>query len=207
MNEDNEDIYVMADSHIPITPSVKPTKVSFKIIGLTTIITILGGMLVYLVMAKSPTSQQPSSNVANKESISNSTTRLLPKSPVDNSQTQTGSFETVKEKLIINFASNSVELTASENSKIKTFWSEIKQEKGMVIIEGHADDLGSEEYNQELSKDRAEQVVKVLQRIGMDDRYTVTVQGFGETKPLANNTTKEGRALNRRAVINFVAKK
>lgn len=64
-------------------------------------------------------------------------------------------------------------------------------------IAGHTDDIGSDNYNQKLSQKRADAVVKYLVDKGIDPTRIRSV-GYGETKPIADNTTEEGRQKNRR---------
>ena len=66
-----------------------------------------------------------------------------------------------------------------------------------VQVEGHTDDRGSDRYNKSLSQRRAEAVVVYLTRKGID-RARLTALGYGEEKPIADNKTKTGRAINRR---------
>jgi outer membrane protein OmpA-like peptidoglycan-associated protein len=67
----------------------------------------------------------------------------------------------------------------------------------LLSIEGHTDNQGTPEYNQRLSDDRANAVLKYLQKKGLDpSRMTAT--GYGLTKPIATNDTDEGRQKNRR---------
>jgi outer membrane protein OmpA-like peptidoglycan-associated protein len=66
-----------------------------------------------------------------------------------------------------------------------------------VQIEGHTDSTGTPEFNQRLSEQRAQAVQQFLQTQGVN-RDLVTAQGFGQTAPVASNTTAEGRQLNRR---------
>jgi OOP family OmpA-OmpF porin len=69
-----------------------------------------------------------------------------------------------------------------------------------VILEGHTDSIGSEAYNMGLSKRRAEAVKDYLVNKGVSSDQMATV-GYGESKPVATNQTKEGRQLNRRTEI------
>lgn len=69
-----------------------------------------------------------------------------------------------------------------------------------LIIEGHADSIGSTTLNQRVSDDRANAVKNYLIQKGVD-RSRLTAIGYGENKPIATNLTKKGRALNRRVVI------
>jgi len=69
-----------------------------------------------------------------------------------------------------------------------------------VEIQGYTDNIGTAPYNQALSVRRAEAVKEYLVSKGISaDR--ITVRGFGETQPVADNHTSEGRAANRRVVI------
>jgi OmpA-OmpF porin, OOP family len=68
-------------------------------------------------------------------------------------------------------------------------------------IDGHTDNSGSSQHNQALSQERANAVKAQLVKMGVDgSRFTT--KGFGDTKPLSENTTPEGRANNRR--VEFV---
>lgn len=66
-----------------------------------------------------------------------------------------------------------------------------------LSIDGHTDNQGSANYNLELSKNRASAVRDYLITQGVE-RSRLETQGFGDTKPIADNSTEEGRALNRR---------
>ncbi len=69
-----------------------------------------------------------------------------------------------------------------------------------VRIEGHTDSIASEAYNQRLSERRAESVRRWLVHHGIDAKRLEAI-GFGETKPIADNATPEGRQQNRRVEI------
>ncbi|TCZ74369.1 OmpA family protein [Flaviaesturariibacter aridisoli] len=69
-----------------------------------------------------------------------------------------------------------------------------------VYIEGHTDNVGKDEYNQKLSEDRAASVRTYLLSKGVEESR-IQSQGFGETKPIADNKTAAGRAKNRRVVM------
>jgi len=69
-----------------------------------------------------------------------------------------------------------------------------------VVVEGHTDSMGTEAYNQRLSRRRAEAVKDYLIKLGVAaDR--LTVRGMGESQPVASNDTEEGRAENRRVEL------
>lgn len=73
-----------------------------------------------------------------------------------------------------------------------------------VSVAGHTDSRGSAEYNQDLSERRAQQVKAYLVRKGISADI-ITSSGFGETQPVANNASAEGRAKNRRVEIGIRA--
>ena len=66
-----------------------------------------------------------------------------------------------------------------------------------VQVEGHTDSIGSEEYNQKLSEERADSVKDYLVSQNVHDD-NVTAEGFGKSDPIADNSTAAGRAKNRR---------
>lgn len=76
---------------------------------------------------------------------------------------------------------------------------EVKPELNILVI-GHTDDRGSEEYNERLSIERAEAVKAYLVEQGISGKRIET-QGIGAAEPAASNDNDGGRALNRRAVI------
>ncbi len=77
--------------------------------------------------------------------------------------------------------------------------------KTKMSIEGHTDSVGPAEYNMRLSERRAESVKDYLVNKGGVDADRLYTKGYGETRPIADNKTKEGRQKNRR-VIGVVSK-
>ncbi|WP_127347326.1 OmpA family protein [Pseudidiomarina mangrovi] len=78
-----------------------------------------------------------------------------------------------------------------------------KYEKTTLVIEGHTDNTGSLEYNQTLSLNRANAVRNHFMGNGVDQRR-LTTMGFGPTQPVADNSTTDGRQLNRRVELRIV---
>lgn len=73
----------------------------------------------------------------------------------------------------------------------------MRYENTMIQIEGHTDNVGTEEYNMELSRRRADAVGEYLVSQGVNPARIRTV-GFGESEPIAGNDSPWGRAQNRR---------
>ena len=69
-----------------------------------------------------------------------------------------------------------------------------------VLIQGHTDDIGSEDYNLELSKERAQAVYDYATSLDIDEDRLI-VEGVGESVPIASNDTEEGRRKNRRVEV------
>jgi outer membrane protein OmpA-like peptidoglycan-associated protein len=82
--------------------------------------------------------------------------------------------------------------------RLATFLRENPERR--VAIEGHTDSVGSESFNQTLSRNRAKSVRAALTSRGIDGGR-ITAQGMGEAQPVANNGTAEGRQRNRRVEI------
>ncbi len=69
-----------------------------------------------------------------------------------------------------------------------------------LSVEGHTDSVGTDDYNQQLSKKRAEAVRQYLVQQGISGD-TIVATGFGKTAPIASNETPEGRQQNRRVEL------
>jgi len=106
--------------------------------------------------------------------------------------------------IIVEFDTNKSEIKTKYDedlNKLGTFLKEWPKAKGE--ISGHTDNVGSDKYNLALSQRRAASVKTYLV-----DKFSIaperlTTEGYGETKPIATNKTKEGRQLNRRIETNF----
>jgi outer membrane protein OmpA-like peptidoglycan-associated protein len=73
----------------------------------------------------------------------------------------------------------------------------------LIDVYGHTDSTGSEQFNQTLSESRARTVANYLSMQGVSGTR-IRSQGFGETMPVADNNTEEGRRRNRRVEIKIV---
>jgi outer membrane protein OmpA-like peptidoglycan-associated protein len=82
--------------------------------------------------------------------------------------------------------------------RLVSFMNENKDKK--VSLSGHTDSVGTEAYNQKLSERRVSSVRDYVVKKGVESGR-VSGQGFGESKPIADNKTREGRAKNRRVEI------
>lgn len=72
--------------------------------------------------------------------------------------------------------------------------------ENIVVIEGHTDNVGEDDYNQELSQRRAQSIENYLNAKNISISSLSSV-GYGETRPIVPNDTEDGRALNRRVEI------
>ncbi|MCL2284413.1 MAG: OmpA family protein [Fibromonadales bacterium] len=100
-------------------------------------------------------------------------------------------FETGKANLKEELKLNLAEIAAI----LKSLLSESK-----IEIEGHTDNVGSAATNQKLSEQRANAVMQYLVERGVEQKQLKAV-GYGLTKPIADNKTKEGKAKNRRVEL------
>lgn len=73
-----------------------------------------------------------------------------------------------------------------------------------ILVEGHTDSAGPDDYNMKLSEQRAESVTNYLISKGID-RNRFTTKWYGESQPVADNTTTEGKAKNRRVELAILA--
>jgi len=79
-----------------------------------------------------------------------------------------------------------------------------KYEDTNILLEGHTDNTGSDEYNLDLSKKRAQSVSNYLATNNVNP-VRFTIMGYGESQPIATNDTSEGRQQNRRVDIAIMA--
>ncbi len=128
----------------------------------------------------------------------------VPMSEIETEFINTGVITTSK----INFESNKDEFlpgtkkVIDEIGAVLVRWPDAKIEIG-----GHTDAQGAAEYNQKLSEKRAAAVrAYLVSKYPKMDTAKLTVKGFGESKPVTTNDTKEGRAQNRRVEFNVLNK-
>ncbi|HXV78809.1 MAG TPA: OmpA family protein [Candidatus Binatia bacterium] len=105
-----------------------------------------------------------------------------------------------------NFAFNSAALPAQARKEIDGFLSDLKgdateADSAMFLVAGHTDNVGSEDYNYELGKKRAEAVTRYLITQKKMDPLKVITVSYGENAPLQDNSSSQGRAKNRRVEI------
>ncbi|MFQ5851640.1 MAG: OmpA family protein [Candidatus Binatia bacterium] len=99
------------------------------------------------------------------------------------------------------FRFDSAELTDLGRGRVYLAAQKLKEKSDIVVeIEGHADFIGSEEYNIRLGLRRAETVKKELQRLGIEPQR-ISVTSLGESKPVIDRETDWARAVNRRAAF------
>ena len=73
-----------------------------------------------------------------------------------------------------------------------------------IEVSGHTDSTGSDNINKTLSQARAEKVGKFLTEVGEISAKRITATGYGESRPVATNSTEQGRAENRRVEIKII---
>jgi outer membrane protein OmpA-like peptidoglycan-associated protein len=73
-----------------------------------------------------------------------------------------------------------------------------------LLVDGHTDSKGSDNYNLTLSQERAQAVANYLANLQVASTR-MTLHGYGESRPIATNDTEEGRALNRRVEVGIIA--
>src|SRR5690554_5133901 len=107
--------------------------------------------------------------------------------------------ETVRVELEVLFDFDKANVKDGSYSDIENLAEFMKQYPELsTTVEGHTDSTGPEAYNQQLSERRANAVRQVLvEQYGVESERVNSV-GYGESRPIADNSTKEGRALNRR---------
>jgi OmpA-OmpF porin, OOP family len=99
------------------------------------------------------------------------------------------------------FETNSAELGPVSTATLNKALEVLSRRDGINLeVDGHTDSRGTEAYNMALSDRRAKSVVEYLTSHGID-ASRLTAHGFGETKPVADNTNPNGQAKNRRVEL------
>jgi len=104
----------------------------------------------------------------------------------------------------VTFATDSSDLNPNFFNVLQSVGKVLEEfEQTVVEVAGHTDSTGSDAYNQSLSERRAGSVTEFLQSQGVDGQRIISV-GMGETYPVADNGSTDGRQANRRVEITMV---
>ena len=105
------------------------------------------------------------------------------------------------------FGLNSYQLKETAKNNIKELARVLqKYDDTNILIEGHTDDTGTNDYNQKLSEQRAEAVGNFAKSLGVLGTR-MSISGYGESQPAEDNKTDGGRRANRRVEIAIMANK
>jgi outer membrane protein OmpA-like peptidoglycan-associated protein len=110
---------------------------------------------------------------------------------------------TMKSGVLFDFNSSKVNPTVNDN--LMKFAETLKQYPDTeILVAGHTDNVGTEQYNMSLSQQRANAVANVLKANSVT-KSRLTILGYGEKNPVADNTAESGREQNRRVEFAIVA--
>jgi len=104
------------------------------------------------------------------------------------------------------FGVNDSKLNPSDIEEIKKVSDILKGQEGTLILIGHTDNIGAEAYNLTLSKKRADAVKAEFEMHLTGENIEIIADGMGEDSPVADNSTENGRAENRRVEVKFEPK-
>lgn len=115
----------------------------------------------------------------------------------------------VKSTTNVNFDTGKAVLSAQAKADLCAAATQAEAtENALLLVVGYTDSTGSQEFNQRLSEKRASSVINHLQQACKWKPYRVlTPTGMAEADPLADNTTPEGKAQNRRVAVNVLVSK
>lgn len=116
----------------------------------------------------------------------------------------------VGNNIVLNMPSN-ITFATDQDAVIPAFYPTLdsvalvlkKYNQTLINVYGHTDSTGSDDYNQALSQRRANAVSQYLASQGVNSQRMAAV-GYGESRPIADNSTEAGRAQNRRVEIQIV---
>lgn len=115
----------------------------------------------------------------------------------------------IKATTNVNFAVGRSELTGQAKADLcQAAATAEAMDNALILVVGYTDSTGSDEFNQQLSEKRASRVVNHLQQAcGWKPYRMLTPTGMAEADPLADNTTPQGKAQNRRVAVNVLVSK
>ena len=115
----------------------------------------------------------------------------------------------IKSTTNVNFdVGKSVLSAEAKNDLCATATSAEGMDNALLLVVGYTDSTGSDDFNQVLSEKRASRVVNYLQQVcGWKPYRMLTPTGMSEADPLADNTTAQGKAQNRRVAVNVLVSK
>jgi outer membrane protein OmpA-like peptidoglycan-associated protein len=102
------------------------------------------------------------------------------------------------------FRTNSTDLSGTARELLKAVATQARGVTGTIQINGYTDNVGTDQHNRKLSRDRATAVAEALQEYltgSTGSQVRLAPQGFGETHPFRSNATAAGRSQNRRVVV------
>ena len=104
----------------------------------------------------------------------------------------------------VTFATDSADLNADFFNVLNSVSKVLKEfDQTIVEVAGHTDNTGSDEYNEALSDRRASAVARYFESRNISSQRLLTI-GMGESRPIADNGTADGRQANRRVEITMV---
>jgi outer membrane protein OmpA-like peptidoglycan-associated protein len=106
-----------------------------------------------------------------------------------------------------NFSFGRAELPDAARTRVDQMIDQLKANPQNIYIEieGHTDNVGSEDVNERLGLERAEAVKRYLYEQHQVPLHKINVISYGESKPVAPNNTRDGRAQNRRVVVRVLS--
>ncbi|EGR4176512.1 OmpA family protein [Vibrio cholerae] len=115
-----------------------------------------------------------------------------------------GDYPMLKLSNTVRFETGSAKVSMASKQWLDTIARFLASESGIdIVLEGHTDNTGTEKFNDKLAERRANAVKAALvqSRVAKNVIYT---RGFGQNVPACTNSTKNGRACNRRVEIRFI---
>jgi outer membrane protein OmpA-like peptidoglycan-associated protein len=107
----------------------------------------------------------------------------------------------------VTFKSGKATLESNAKNILKTVAKKLNSDDSYkdlkIVIQGHTDNVGKEKSNQKLSENRAKEVMKTLTKFGVDKKRIKAI-GMGSSCPVDDNSTADGREMNRRIEMHFV---
>jgi outer membrane protein OmpA-like peptidoglycan-associated protein len=129
---------------------------------------------------------------------------------IDASNARIGNLDqyTVIQSMAVYFANDKADIAPKYRAQLEEFAAQVKGVRGSVVqVLAYASAVGSQAFNQQLTRRRADAVTAVLQQSGITPTDMAVPAAMGTTGQVAPNQTAEGQAQNRRAVVTLLQNK
>jgi OOP family OmpA-OmpF porin len=154
---------------------------------------------VFLEAKREEPVKQPAPPMAEIKKAPEAAMEEMKKAPAAATEVEQKLIEKGRAKLLVEFDFNKAVVKPKYYKEIENLTDVMKKYPALnIVVEGHTDNVGGKQYNEKLSQKRSEAIRETMVKKFNIDSTRIKAKGYGLSKPIASNATKEGRQQNRR---------